>query len=85
MFFAIVTGLIIRDLAKAFARRSRVQNPDISIIHNVAYRSVATQRPRNKQRGAAVAMQLRGKHVSAIIELLLETVLCNPLLGSYNS
>jgi hypothetical protein len=33
----------------------------------------------------AVAMQHRGEHVSKIIELLLETVLCNPLLGSCNS
>jgi hypothetical protein len=32
----------------------------------------------------AVAMQLRGKHASAT-ELLLETVLCNPLPGSCNS
>jgi hypothetical protein len=29
----------------------------------------------------AVAMQQRGKHASTTIELLLETVLCNPLLG----
>jgi hypothetical protein len=32
----------------------------------------------------AVAMQRRGKHASTTIELLLETVLCNPLLGSCN-
>jgi hypothetical protein len=33
----------------------------------------------------AVAMQRRGKHTSTTIELLLETVLRNPLLGSCNS
>jgi hypothetical protein len=38
----------------------------------------------NKERTAA-AMQRRGKHVSTAIELLLETVLCNPLLSSCNS
>jgi hypothetical protein len=27
-------------------------------------------------------MQQRGKHASTTIELLLETVLCNPLIGS---
>jgi hypothetical protein len=30
----------------------------------------------------AVAMQQRDKHASTTTELLLETVLCNPLLGS---
>jgi hypothetical protein len=33
----------------------------------------------------AVAMQWHGKHASTTIELLLEIVLCNPLLGSFNS
>jgi hypothetical protein len=33
----------------------------------------------------AVAMQRRGKHTCTTIELLLEMVLCNPLLGSCNS
>jgi hypothetical protein len=33
----------------------------------------------------AVAMQWRSKHASTTIELLLETVLCNPLLGRCNS
>jgi hypothetical protein len=33
----------------------------------------------------AVAMQQRGKHASTTIRLLLETVLCKPLLGSCNS
>jgi hypothetical protein len=33
----------------------------------------------------AVVMQRRGKHTSTTIELLLETVLYNPLLGSCNS
>jgi hypothetical protein len=33
----------------------------------------------------AFAMQRRGKHASTTIELLLEKVLCNPLLGSRNS
>jgi hypothetical protein len=32
-----------------------------------------------------VATQQRGKHASAIIELLLETLLCKPLLGSCKS
>jgi hypothetical protein len=41
------------------------------------------QRPRNET--TAVAMQQRGKHASTTIQLLLETVLCNPLLGSCNS
>jgi hypothetical protein len=34
---------------------------------------------------AAVAVQRRSTHASTTIELLLETVLCNPLLGSCNS
>jgi hypothetical protein len=33
----------------------------------------------------AVAMQQRGKQASRTIQLLVETVLCNPLLGSCNS
>jgi hypothetical protein len=33
----------------------------------------------------AVAMQLRGKHATTTIEILLETVLRNPLLSSWNS
>jgi hypothetical protein len=33
----------------------------------------------------AVVMQQRGKHASTTIELLLETVLYNPLPGSCNS
>jgi hypothetical protein len=33
----------------------------------------------------AVAMQWHSKHASTTIELLLETVLCNPLLDSCNS
>jgi hypothetical protein len=33
----------------------------------------------------AVAMQQHGKHASTSIDLLLETVLCNPLLGSCNT
>jgi hypothetical protein len=33
----------------------------------------------------AVTIQRRGKHASVIIELLLKTVLCNPLLGRCNS
>jgi hypothetical protein len=33
----------------------------------------------------AVAMQWHGKHASKTIELLFETVLCNPLPGSCNS
>jgi hypothetical protein len=33
----------------------------------------------------AVAMQRSSKHASTIVELLLETVLCNLLLGSCNS
>jgi hypothetical protein len=33
----------------------------------------------------AVAMQRRGKHAYTTIEFLLETMLCNPLLGSCNS
>jgi hypothetical protein len=33
----------------------------------------------------AVAMQQRGKHASATIELMLERMLCNPLLGNCNS
>jgi hypothetical protein len=32
-----------------------------------------------------VTMQRHGKHASTTIELLLETMLCNPLLGSCNS
>jgi hypothetical protein len=32
-----------------------------------------------------VAMQRRGRHASTMMELLLETVLCNPMLGSCNS
>jgi hypothetical protein len=32
--------------------------------------------------GTANAMQQRGKHASTTIELLLETVFCNPLLGN---
>jgi hypothetical protein len=30
-------------------------------------------------------MQQRGKNATTTVELLLETVLCNPLLGSCNS
>jgi hypothetical protein len=33
----------------------------------------------------AVAMQRHGKHTSTTIKLLLETVLCNPLIGSCDS
>jgi hypothetical protein len=33
----------------------------------------------------AIAMQQHSKHASTAIELLLETVLCNLLLGSCNS
>lgn len=33
----------------------------------------------------ATAMQQRSKHASIIIELLLKTVLCIPLVGSCNS
>jgi hypothetical protein len=33
----------------------------------------------------AIAMQQHSKHTSTTIELLLEMVLCNPLLGSYNN
>jgi hypothetical protein len=36
-------------------------------------------------RQGATAMQQRDKHASTTIELLLETALCNPLLGSCNS
>jgi hypothetical protein len=32
-----------------------------------------------------VALQRRCKHASTTLELLLETVVCNPLLGSCNS
>jgi hypothetical protein len=32
-----------------------------------------------------VVMQRRGKHATTTTELLLETVLYNPLLGGYNS
>jgi hypothetical protein len=33
----------------------------------------------------AIAMQGHSKHASTTMKLLLETVLCNPLLGSCNS
>jgi hypothetical protein len=32
-----------------------------------------------------VAMQRRGKHSYTTVDILLETMLCNPLLGSCNS
>jgi hypothetical protein len=38
-----------------------------------------------KNETTAVAIQRRGKHASTTIGLRLETVLCNPLLGSCNS
>jgi hypothetical protein len=41
--------------------------------------------PETKNGATAVARQRRGKHAPTTIELLLETVLCNPLLGSWNS
>jgi hypothetical protein len=50
----------------------------------VAYRPVATQIPQNK-RDKSRFRQRRGKHVFITIKLLLETVLCNSLLGSCNS
>jgi hypothetical protein len=46
----------------------------------VAYRPVARQRPRNKQQDSSRCYEAAGKHASTRIELLLERVLCNPLL-----
>jgi hypothetical protein len=55
-------------------------------VHIVAYRSFIRKRPRNKQRDNSccyAATQLTD--VSTTIKLLLETMLCNPLLGSRSS
>jgi hypothetical protein len=52
---------------------------------NNGKKAVAMQRPRNENETTAVAMQQRSNHAFMTTELLLETVLCNPLLGSCNS
>jgi hypothetical protein len=54
--------------------------------HDVmAYRPVIGRNLETNNETTAVAMQQRGKHASTTTELLLKTVLCNPLLGSCNS
>jgi hypothetical protein len=54
----------------------------MQFISIVLYRPVARQ---VNNETTVVAMHRRGNHASTTIELLLETVLCNPLLGSCNS
>jgi formate/nitrite transporter FocA (FNT family) len=52
---------------------------------NVAYRPIARKDLETNNEMATIAMQQHTKHTSTSIELLLETVLCNLLLGSCNS
>jgi hypothetical protein len=54
------------------------------ILWHIQCRPIPTQRPQNNET-TAVDMQWHGKHNSTTKELLLERVLCNPLLGSCNS
>jgi hypothetical protein len=51
----------------------------------MAYRPVARQDLETNKWTTAVGMQRRGIQDSTTIELLLETMLCNPLLDSCNS
>jgi hypothetical protein len=65
--------------------RKIAENVFCSIKYSLmAYRPFARQRPWNKNETAVFVMQWHGRHASTI-ELLLEMVLCNPLLGSFNS
>jgi hypothetical protein len=51
----------------------------------VAYGPVYRQKPRKKNETTVVAMQWHGNHAPTTVDLLLETMLRNPLLGRCNS